>query len=206
MNEKQKMREDTIEQIKMAIIKNGGLIKTAQLYEFNLDYRKIQSLVDEGVIQRVKNGYYGNSFEKKSEESIIAGLFPDAVLCLDSALFYHNYIENRPYCWHLAIDKNTSKSRFKLEYPLIQAYYTEPEVLLMGTESMKLGEGSLRIYNKERLICDCLKFENKLERGTLQQAIMAYIKEPEKDIQKLMEYARARKVILKVQNRIGAWL
>ena len=62
------------------------------------------------------------------------------------------------------------------------------------------------IYNKERMICDCLKFEEKLERNVLQQAVLMYLREPQKDIQRLMEYAKERKVIQKVQNRIGVWL
>lgn len=62
------------------------------------------------------------------------------------------------------------------------------------------------LYNKERLICDCLKFEEKLEREVLQQSLRKYIEEPQKDVQKLLEYARLRKVTQKMQNRIGVWL
>ena len=36
--------------------------------------------------------------------------------------------------------------------------------------------------------------------------LLAFINEPKKDIAKLMEYARARKVVAKVQSRIGVWL
>ena len=56
------------------------------------------------------------------------------------------------------------------------------------------------------MICDCLKFEEKLERNIMQQALLMYLRESEKDIQQLMEYARERKVTQKVQNRIGVWL
>jgi hypothetical protein len=37
-------------------------------------------------------------------------------------------------------------------------------------------------------------------------AIQAYIKDEDKDISSLMEYARARKVVSKVQSMIGVWL
>ena len=62
------------------------------------------------------------------------------------------------------------------------------------------------MYNIERLICDCLKFEEKLDRTMLQQLLRQYIEEPQKDIQKLLEYARIRRVTQKIQNRIGVWL
>ncbi len=206
MGKREEKRKAQMEKITGLMEKNGGIVKTSQLYELDLDYRKIQRLVEEGLLQRVKNGYYGIAFQQKDEESMIVSLFPDGVLCLDSALYYYHYIQEKPYCWHIAVDKNTSKSRFQLDYPLVQPYYVEPEVLSLGVRKLQLKEGTIGIYDKERLICDCLKFEDKLDREVMQNAIRCYLREPRKDIQKLMEYARARRVVQKVQNRIGVWL
>ena len=202
----QKKKDVLIELIQEEMKKNGGFMRTAQLYELHMDYRKIQKFVEEGVLERIKNGCYGMGFSKQSEEDMVAELFADGVLCMESALYYQGYIAVRPACWHIAVDKNTSKSRFKMKYPLIQPYYAEPEVLKLGVEKIAVGSKEMWIYNKERMICDCLKFEEKLERNILQQAVLMYLREPQKDIQRLMEYAKERKVIQKVQNRIGVWL
>ena len=126
--------------------------------------------------------------------------------CMDSALYYYGYIEKRPYEWSIAISKNTSKSRFRMEYPVVKPYYTEPEVMELGVTAIPFAGGEMKIYEKERLICDCLKYEERLEREDLKKALLAFINEPKKDIAKLMEYARARKVVAKVQSRIGVWL
>lgn len=203
---KEEKKAALIEKIQAEMEQNGGLLRTSQLYELHLDYRKIQELVEEGLLERVKNGCYGMGFSELSEEEMVAGLFPDGVLCMESALFYQGYSAVRPACWHIAVDKNTSKSRFKMDYPLVQPYYAEPEVLKLGVEKIAVGTKEMWIYNKERMICDCLKFEEKLERNVMQQAVLMYLREPEKDIQQLMEYARERKVTQKVQNRIGVWL
>ena len=206
MTKKEEKRKLLMEKITEMVEQNGGLVKTSQLYELDLDYRKIQRLVDNGLLERVKNGYYGIAFRDKDEETMITGLFPDGVLCLDSALYYYHYIQEKPYYWHIAVNKNTSKSRFQLDYPLVQPYYTEPEVLKLGARRLQLKGGVIGIYDKERLICDCLKFEDKLQRDVLHRALQCYLREPNKDIQRLMEYARARRVVQKVQNRIGVWL
>ena len=137
---------------------------------------------------------------------MIAGLFPDARLCMESALYAYGYISLKPYGWHLAVDKNTSKSRFKLDYPKVIPYYTEPEALEIGAATIQLGDNSFGIYCKERMICDCLKYESKLNREVFRQAIQSYIRDEEKDILALMEIARARKVVKKVQSLIGVWL
>lgn len=206
-------RRKLMEQIRPLMEENRGILKTTQLYELDLDYRKIQRLVELGLLIRVKNGYYSLGEEpqeegevQKREEQMIAGLYPDGVLTLESALYYYHYLQEKPYCWHIAIDKNTSKSRFKLEYPLVEPHYTDKESLYLGAAPVSFGGGSLKIYDRERLICDCMKFEDKLDRQVLQDALKCYLREPRKDIQKLMEYARARRVVQKVQTRIGAWL
>ena len=145
-------------------------------------------------------------YQERSEEELIRGLFSDGVLCLDSALYYYHYIDQKPYAWHLAVDKNTSKSRFKMEYPVIVPYYTEPKALKLGVTEIPFAGGSMKIYTKERMLCDCLKYEEKLERDVFKRALLAYIADSPKDIAKLLQIARERKVLQKVQNVIGVWL
>ncbi|MCI8299854.1 MAG: hypothetical protein HFI69_05810 [Lachnospiraceae bacterium] len=206
MGKIQEKREALIEKLSQEMEANGGLMRTSQLYELSMDYRKIRQFVEEGILERIKSGYYGMGFLRKSQESMISELFPDGVLYLETALFYRGYLKTKPVCWQIAVDKNTSKSRFKMNYPPVKPYYLEPDVLMLGAEKISMEEGNMFVYNIERLICDCLKFEEKLDRTMLQQLLRQYIEEPQKDIQKLLEYARIRRVTQKIQNRIGVWL
>ena len=66
--------------------------------------------------------------------------------------------------------------------------------------------GRMKIYTKERLICDVLKYQEKIDRELFKQGVLAYIMDEEKDVAKLMEYAKERKVLKKVQTMIGVWL
>lgn len=169
--------------------------------------KSVQQMEEENAkTGKLRQDYYSVGYEEKPQEEIILGLFPDGILCMDSALYYYGYIEKRPYEWSIAISKNTSKSRFRMEYPVVKPYYTEPEVMELGVTAIPFAGGEMKIYEKERLICDCLKYEERLEREDLKKALLAFINEPKKDIAKLMEYARARKVVAKIQSRIGVWL
>lgn len=195
-----------LSEIKKKMDENGGIIKTSQITELGVDYRRILSWVKDGTLERVKSGYYSFGFKERSEEDLTLGLFPDGVLCLESALYYHHYIDRKPYQWHIAIDKNTSKSRFKMDYPVILPYYTEPEVLKLGVEEIPFASGMMKIYNKQRMICDCLKFEEKLDRDIFKRALLSYIADNSKDIAELLTIARERKVLQKVQSTLGVWL
>ena len=125
---------------------------------------------------------------------------------MESALYIYGYLTVKPAEYQIAVDKNTSKSRFHLNYPFVHPYYSEPKVLTLGVTETPFGGGMMKMYDKERLICDCLKYEAKMEREHFQAAIQAYIKDEDKDIFTLMEYARERKVVKKVQSLIGVWL
>lgn len=198
--------EYLLSEIKRIMEENGGIAKTNQITALGVDYRRILAWVEDGTLERVKNGYYSMGYQERSEEELIRGLFSDGVLCLDSALYYYHYIDQKPYAWHLAVDKNTSKSRFKMEYPVIVPYYTEPKTLKLGVTEIPFAGGSMKIYTKERMLCDCLKYEEKLERDVFKRALLAYIADSSKDIAKLLQIARERKVLQKVQNVIGVWL
>lgn len=197
---------EILERIIEEINKNGGIAKREQLSALGIDYRRILDFVESGQLVRIKNGYYTDRIDRFSEEELIARLFPDALLCMESALYMYGYLRERPYAWKLAVDKNTSKSRFRMDYPKVIPYYTEPEALEIGASSIEAGEITFRIYDKERVICDCLKYEAKMERDDFKSAIQAYIADEDKDISLLMEYAKERKVVKKVQSMIGVWL
>ena len=198
--------EEILKTIQEEIEKNGGIVKKEQLSALGIDYRRILDFVESKELIRIKNGYYTDRMDRFTEEELIAKLFPDALLCMESALYAYGYIVEKPNAWSLAVDKNTSKSRFHMEYPKVVPYYTEPEAMQIGASTIEVWGQSYQIYEKERLICDCLKYESKMDRQIFKEALQAYIRDEDKDISILMEYAKERKVVKKVQSMIGVWL
>ena len=198
--------EHILKEVYQCIDDNGGIAKKEQLIALGIDYRRILDFVENKDVIRIKNGYYTYGIERFSEEALVSKLFPDGLLCMESALYAYGYISRKPVGFHIAIDKNTSKSRFKLDYPKVIPYYTEPEVLTIGATTIQYEGNEFQIYDKDRLICDCLKYESKMNREDFKEALQSYIKDEDKDISALMEYARERKVVKRVQSLIGVWL
>ena len=206
MNNRTKLAQQTLDEILKLIEEQGGIVKKEQFTELGIDYRRILDFVQSGDLVRIKNGYYTDRIDRFTEEELVARLFSDARLCMESALYAYGYISQKPYAWHLAVDKNTSKSRFKMDYPKIIPYYTEPDALELGSTEITMSGQQFQIYDRDRVICDCLKYETKLEREVFKGALQSYIRDSQKDISALMAYARARKVVGKVQSMIGVWL
>ena len=199
-------RELLLDRVRKFILDNGGIVKKSQLAGLGIDYRRILDFVEKGDILRIKSGYYAVHLSDFTEEELVAKLFPDCVLNLENALYAYGYIKRKPYGYQIAVDKNTSKSRFKLEFPQVTPFYAEPETLQSGVDRIDFGNAKMQIFDKDRLICECLKYEDKMERAVFQEGVLSYIKDEIKNIANLMKYARERRVVKKVQSMIGVWL
>lgn len=196
-----------LEQYKNIFDRYGGMMRTKELEAENIRYRKVQQLMDAGHVEKVRYGYYQwVNPEDFSEVGTVIRLFPDAILCMDTALRYYGYSDRTPSVWHLAVSKDSGKSRFHIEYPFVKPYYIEPAVLELGLTKGNMDGHEVRIYDKDRLICDCLRYRNKMDKKIFNKAIQNYIADPEKSIPKLLEYAGPLRVKKIAIDLIGVWL
>lgn len=203
VNMKQKLEE-----IKTLAKRANGIFRTADLKKLGFTAYEIRKMLEKHFIERIKHGYYSLSetVENCSDAEIIARLFPEGVLCMYTALFYHGYSDRTPLAWDIAINKDVSKSRFKIDYPYVQPYYMEAHLLVFGITNATYGDTDLKIFDKDRLICECVFFENKIDRETYNKAIQGYIADPNKNISNLLDYSNKRRILKKVKSRIGIWL
>lgn len=180
---------------------------TAQLHFEKLYYADINRLLDEGLIEKIKRGYYHWIDDQiESEAQIVTRLFPDAVLCMETALFYYHYSDRNPAEWSIAIDKNVSRRRTKMDYPFVKAYKIESSLLGIGEVKGKIDGVEVRIYDRDRTICDVLKNMSKLDKEIFNKAIQWYIADTRKNIPNLMSYAKDLRVQKRVKDLIGVWL
>ncbi|MDD6479324.1 MAG: hypothetical protein PUF48_05910 [Oscillospiraceae bacterium] len=187
--------------------KYGGMMRTAQLAEEKIFYPQREKLIADGYVEKIRRGYYQwINPDDFSEVGTVIRLFPDAILCMDTALRYYGYSDRTPGDWHLAVSKDSGKSRFKIDYPFVKPYYVEPAVLELGLTTGTMDGHAIRIYDKDRLICDCLRYRNKMDKEIFNKSIQKYIADPEKSIPKLMEYAGPLRVKKLAKDLIGVWL
>ncbi len=112
---------------------------TAEFLEAKIYYADIKQLLDDGLIERVRRGYYHWIEDQgESEVVIINRLFLYAVICMETALFYYNYSDRNPAEWNFAIGKNVSKLRAKIDYPFIMAYRVEPALVTLDETMDKI--------------------------------------------------------------------
>ncbi len=196
----------SINELKKEFDKHGGIMKTSELKDVGLFSRQILKLVNEDVLIRIKRGVYEFRNSRVPDEVLIARVFPMATIYLESALLHYGYTDRIPSSWQVAVDKNISKAQFNIAYPPITPYYLEGKYIDIGVDYFEINGVNIRIYDKERTICDTLRYVNKLDREVFNNAVKRYVKDKERNIKRLMDYAQILKVTTKVKTYIGVWI
>ena len=133
--------------------KYGGMMRTYQLSQEKIYYADIAFLLNEGAIEKVRTGYYQwVDHENLSEVATVVRLFPDGILCMDTALRHYGYSDRTPVDWHIAVNKYSNRSRFQIDYPFVKPYFVAPELLELGLCEQNIDGNAVRMYDKERVI------------------------------------------------------
>lgn len=185
---------------------HGGVLKTSELKEMSLTSRQIKRMVQEGTISKIKYGYYELTEYIPNDHVIVARLFPDSVVFLESALFYYGYIDRVPQEIQVAVDRSSKTTKYDIEYPMVKPFYMEPRFLEVGVETIEIDGVKIRIFNRDRTMCDVLRFEKKMDYEVFSSAIESYIKDPNKVVRNLFEFAEILNIRNKVQTYIGVRL
>jgi hypothetical protein len=99
-----------------------------------------------------------------------------------------------------------NKKRLHIQYPPIRPYYIEPHFLPIGVTNSMIDGYELQIYDKERTICDVLRYAGKLDREMFNDSIKSYLDDSEKNVARLIVYSKQLRVFGKVEKWIGVWL
>jgi predicted transcriptional regulator of viral defense system len=185
---------------------HGGVLKTSEIKEMGLSSRQIKKMVKEGIISKIKHGYYELAEYIPNDLVIVARLFPDSVIFLESALFYYGYIDRVPKEIQIAVDRSSKTTKYDIEYPMVKPFFMEPRFLEVGVETIEIDGVKIRIFSRDRTICDVLRFEKKMDYEVFSSAIESYIKDSNKVVRNLFEYADILNIRNKVQTYIGVRL
>ena len=184
--------------------KYDGIVKTADFVNAGYHHCILNELLKEGIINKIKRGYYEwNSEDIISDAVIINRLFPDAVVFLISALYIYEYTDTTPNYWHLAVEKNTRKTRFNINYPKIHPYYVSEKYMNIGKTRILYEGHEISIFDRDKTICDVLRYSNKLDKEIVNQAVQSYVNDSNKNPQNLIKYAKAMRAEIKVKTLLS---
>ena len=185
--------------VAVAIMKeNGGIASIAMLRSAGLTRTDIYRLRESGDITSIRRGYYSPVGYHAADEAIIARMLPEAVVNGGSALYHYGYSDYTPRKWVLAVPRDISRSRLEgigipkeIHY---DSYYS------LGIAEDDFNGVRLLVYDRERIICDCIKHRSRIDNETFVKALHAYAADEKKDLRKLSDYAGRLGISEKVRS------
>ncbi len=196
---------DTYEKV-TELFQNGNRYRSAsQLRESKVTTVQIKELLEKGVLEKVSHGYYWFVDEKNGKpenfEMIEACLINKrAVICADSACYFHGLLEEKPEVLSIATLK-TDRSKMHLNFPTKRHYFSD---LAFGEdmEEVELKEGVIRVYSLERSVCDAIRFREDIGKKTVDQIVRNFMKLENMEMDRLLAYADAMRVGKIVRTRL----
>lgn len=190
-----------IEIVQNIIQKSGGIAKTSDFILAGLKNYDVAKLCKEGVIERIRHGYYQLPKSKDiTDEQLIATLLPQGVICVESALFHYGYSDFAPREWSIAIPRSMSRTVRRMQEISMKAYYIQKEYMELGKTVENFNGVALPVYDRERTICDCFKYRTKLDNELFNKALNAYASDEKKNLSNLSKYAKRMRLYAKVMN------
>ena len=183
---------------KKIVIDAGGVARTADFNAAGYANYVVAEMCRQGLIVRVRSGYYALPTENQQEEAVIAQLYPDGIVCMDSALFHYGYSDKTPLEWHLAFKRTVTRSRFKTDYPPVRWYMVQDSIFDLGSSESEWAGIALKVYDRERTICDCFKRRSQMDSEMFAKAVNAYAADDKKNLATLSAYAKKLRVYKQV--------
>ena len=179
--------------------KHGGILRTAQALRAGIHPGTLYAMRDSGALEAVSRGVYrlaDSSPPGNPDLMTVATRVPGGVICLISALAFHDLTTQIPHEVHVALPRGSEEPR--LDHPPIRTYRFTGGAYTEGVETHELDGVIVRIYSPEKTLADCFKFRNKVGLDTAVEAVRFYRERKRVKVDDLMCYAgicRVKKII-----------
>lgn len=183
---------------------NNGYILLKHMYLTNIPRYYYKVYEDKNLIEKVACGVYILADVINDDFFILQLKYNNMIYSHNTALYFWGLTEELPNVFTVSVvqgynDKNLNKS--------CKIFYDNSKIFNLGVTKIKNNYGNeIRLYDKERCICDIIKNKNKLDFEQVKKSVIEYCKTKEKDINKLRDYSMKMKIYDKVFEFVGMYL
>ena len=169
----------------------GGMMRMSEAVSAGISRRTLYSMRDAGTLEVLSRGVYrlASLPDLESPDLVtVAARIPKGVVCLISALAYHELTTQIPHAVDVAIAYGSEKPR--LEYPPVNIYWFKGRAFSEGIESHEIDGQTVRVYSAEKSVADAFKYRNKIGLDVAIEALKTWRQRPGATFETLLAQAR----------------
>jgi len=175
--------------------RHGGIARFSAVINAGFHPDSLTVLEKAEKVGKIARGLYRlTDYTIKTHPDLITASLqaPKGVICLLSALSFHEATSEIPKNVDMAILRGTRTYRIK--YPPMQFYRFDMKSWEAGIEKHKIEGYTVKIYNLAKTVVDCFKFRNKIGIDVARDALKVAVTEKNIKPQEIMRYAKICRV------------
>lgn len=173
----------------------GGLLRAAEAAKAGIHPQVLARMEKKAVIEKIGRGLYRlDELPPLSQPDIatVALKVPQGILCLISALSFHDITTQVPREVHIALKAGSEKPR--IDFPPVRFFWLKDPAFRAGIEEHTVDGVPVKVYSPEKTVADCFKFRNRIGIDIAIEALKLCRSKKKSSIDELMESARIDRV------------
>lgn len=168
-----------------------GFIRTAEVEAAGISRTNLKKYMDAGKLDRVSKGIYTVSNGLADEFALLQARCTKGIFSYGTALYLLGMSDRVPHVIDLTVGQGANVATIKKNTPNVRFHYVQPEHFELGVTEAQTPQGAtVRLYDRERCICDLIRDKEQMEMQLYSQAIKEYFK-GKPNSRKLLKYGKA---------------
>lgn len=187
----------------MQYIRQHGIVRSRDIEAIGVPRVYLLRLYRQGKLSRTGRGIYtlpDAAVTERHSYAEVAKRVPEAVLCLLSALAFHEITTQSPASVWIALGKGARKPAI-LSPSLRVVRLTGPS-LSEGIEEHPVEGVTVRVYSAAKTVADCFKFRNKIGLDIAIETLKDCLRQKKTTVNEIYRYAK----ICRVSNVIRPYM
>ena len=176
--------------IEQLLAENNGFLKTSDVVAAGISKEYFYQYAKKRGLEKAAHGVYVSPDAWPDEMYLLQAQFPKAIYSHEAALYLHDLAEKEPMPLSVTVPaKYNNPLLMKKDVNIV---YVKSEWHDMGiSEATTPGGHTVKVYDRERTICDIVRKRSEMDIAAFTYAVQHYARQRQKDLPKLMNYAKA---------------
>lgn len=187
------------------MLRTGGMVTTVAARAQGIPGASVRHFAASRGLEKASAGVFLDPDELADPFAVLQARFPKAVFSHGAALYLHDMSEHEPIPLTVTVPSSYNATALRAED--VAVAYVKPEWHGLGVcEVVTPEQNVVRVYDKERTICDIVRRRSHMESAAFNYAIRSYVASDDKSLSRLGVYAQTLGIEDKLFDAIGVVL
>ena len=177
------------------LVQRTRIVRPYDLDAAGIPRNYLSRLAHRGELRKLERGLYTAVALPASEHTSLLEVsrrVPKAVICLLSALWFHEIGTQAPHELWIAIDVKAWTP--KISSPAVRIVRFSGEALRFGVQEKEISGGMIRVFSPAKTVADCFKFRHKIGMDVALEALREAYRQKKASMNDLWEAAKVCRV------------